>query len=248
MPRQVLIVGSGGRMGSYFLRRLQKLNFTVGGIDMPLTRPLVAEACQGVDLVLLCVPAHAMAEVLAMLTPHMNSQCILVDITSVKVQALATMQKFWSGPIVGTHPLFGNKPQRGSDLPVTIVPAPDTAEEATCVVEELFQALGCRVFRATAQEHDKAMAAIQNLNFITSLAYFAALAQDESLLPYVTPSFKRRQDAAHKLLTEDAELFAGLYEANPYSQQLVRRYGTFLNVAAGGDIDLLVNRAAWWWE
>ncbi len=248
MVKSMLIVGSGGRMGAYFLRRLQKLDLTVRGIDMPFTASSVKQACQDVDLVLLCVPAHAMDKVLETFTPHMPAQCILVDITSVKVQALATMQKYWPGPIVGTHPLFGNKPQRGSDLPVTIVPAQSTPEEATKVVEALFLSLGCRVFRATAQEHDKAMAAIQNLNFITSLAYFAALAQDESLLPYMTPSFKRRQDAAHKLLTEDAKLFAGLFEANPYSQQWVRRYGTFLNVAAGGDIDLLVNRASWWWE
>ncbi len=230
------------------MRRLQRLAYTVRGIDMPLTPSLVQEACLGADMVLLCVPAHAMGEVLELMAPHMPPSCILADITSVKVQALAIMQKHWSGAVVGTHPLFGNKPQRGADLPVTIVPAPHTEEAATSLVEKLFVDLGCRVFRATAEEHDKAMAAIQNLNFITSLAYFAALAQDEELLPYLTPSFKRRQDAAHKLLTEDAALFAGLYEANPYSQQLVRKYSKFLQVAAGGDIDLLVNRAAWWWE
>ncbi len=244
----VLIVGSKGRMGAYFLRRWSKLGYTVSGIDMPLTEAVYAKACAEADLVLMCVPAHAMQDVLKGMTPHMPAHCVLADITSVKVQALATMQKYWSGAVVGTHPLFGNKPQRGSDLPVTMVPANSATEAQVCMVEELFVALGCRTFRATAEEHDKAMAAIQNLNFITSLAYFAALAHDEDLLPYLTPSFKRRQDAAHKLLTEDAELFAGLYEANPYSQQLVRRYGTFLNIAAGGDTDLLINRASWWWE
>ncbi len=249
MPKNIVIVGSKGRMGAYFLRRLQKLEaYEVHGIDVPLQCEHIQKACAKAHLVLLCVPAHAMAEVLQRITPHMAKTCILADITSVKVQALATMQKYWSGSVVGTHPLFGNKPQRGNDLPVTIVQDERAKEEATIFVEQLFQHMGCRTFRATAQDHDKAMAAIQNLNFITSLAYFAALAHDESLLPYLTPSFKRRQDAAHKLLTEDAELFAGLYEANPYSQQLVRKYSKFLQIAAGGDIDLLVNRASWWWE
>ncbi len=248
MANSIVVVGSQGRMGAYFVRRLQKCKYTVHGIDIPLTAEVYAKACAEAALVLLCVPAHAMKDVLIHMTPHMPKECILADITSVKVQALATMQKYWQGAVVGTHPLFGNKPQRGSDLGVTIVPAQGTAEEHVLFVENIFTALGCRVFRSTAEQHDKAMAAIQNLNFITSLAYFAALAQDENLLPFLTPSFKRRQDAAHKLLTEDAALFAGLYEANPYSQQLVRRYGTFLNIAAGGDTDLLINRAAWWWE
>ncbi len=249
MAKNIVIVGSKGRMGAYFLRRLQKLqDYAVQGVDVPLSQEKVQEACGQAHMVLLCVPAHAMGEVLGCITPHMPQDCVLADITSVKVQALATMQKYWQGAIVGTHPLFGNKPQRGTDLPVTIVPHEKTAASATLLVEQLFTDLGCRTFRATAKEHDKAMAAIQNLNFITSLAYFAALAHDESLLPYMTPSFKRRQDAAHKLLTEDAELFAGLYEANPYSQALVRRYSKFLQVSAGGDIDLLINRASWWWE
>ncbi len=248
MPKNIVIVGSKGRMGAYFLRRLKKLDYTVSGIDMPLTEDVFRTACAKAHMVLLCIPAHAMQNVLEKMTPHMPKHCVLADITSVKVQALACMKKYWSGAVVGTHPLFGNKPQRGHDLPVTIVPAENTAEEPVLFVEKLFTDLGCRVFRASAEQHDKAMAAIQNLNFITSLAYFAALSQDEELLPFLTPSFKRRQDAAHKLLTEDAELFAGLYEANPYSQQLVRKYGTMLNIAAAGDIDLLVNKAAWWWE
>ncbi len=248
MSKKIAIVGSKGRMGAYFMRRLQKCGYEVSGVDMPLTEGAFRRACSRASLVLLCVPAHAMKNVLLMLVPHMPKHCILADITSVKVQALATMQKYWSGAIVGTHPLFGNKPPRGSDLPVTIVPTESTGEEQVAFVEELFTNLGCRTFRASAEQHDRAMAAIQNLNFITSLAYFAALAQDEELLPFLTPSFKRRQDAAHKLLTEDAELFAGLYEANPYSQELVRKYGAMLNIAAGGDIDLLVERASWWWE
>ena len=92
------------------------------------------------------------------------------------------------------------------------------------------------------------MARIQNMNFITNLAYFALLAGQEDLLPFLTPSFRRRQNAARKMLTEDARLFSGLFEANPHSHEAVRQYRQMLNLAAAGDIDLLCRRAQWWWE
>ncbi len=67
------------------------------------------------------------------------------------------------------------------------------------------------------------------------------------LLPFLTPSFRRRQQAARKMLTEDARLFTGLFEANAHSHEAVRQYRQMLNLAAAGDIDLLCQRAAWWW-
>jgi Prephenate dehydratase len=63
-----------------------------------------------------------------------------------------------------------------------------------------------------------------SMNFITSVAYFALLAGQEDLLPFLTPSFRRRQNAARKMLTEDARMFAGLFEANPHSHEAVRQY------------------------
>ncbi len=250
--QNMLIVGHLGRMGSFFQRKFKSLGLNVRGIDLDLQDNEHESYCQDTDLVLLCVPVAAMKNVLLSLGPHLPKHCIVTDITSVKVVALEHMQKYWSGPVVGTHPLFGPKPPKGSDLPVAIVPAmrefEPTSEEQVIIVEKLFESLGCRTFRCTATKHDKAMAAIQNLNFITSLAYFATLAQDEDLLPFITPSFKRRQDAAQKMLTEDAKLFEGLFNANPHSHEYVRKYRSFLNIAAGGDIELLSARAAWWWE
>ena len=124
------------------------------------------------------------------------------------------------------------------------VPRLSDVEQSTAILT----ALGCRCFRTTAQAHDRAMARVQNMNFITTLAYFALLAGDEELLPYITPSFRRRQAAARKMLTEDGAMFCALFEANPYSHEAVRQYRQMLNVAAGGDIDLLCRRARWWWR
>ena len=179
---------------------------------------------------------------------HLPATAILADITSVKVRPLQQMEAIWPGPVVGTHPLFGPATPDEDGLPVTVTPGRTAREEDTALVEAFFRALGCSTFRATADEHDRAMARVQNMNFITNLAYFALLAGQEDLLPYITPSFRRRLHAAEKMLTEDGTMFTGLFEANPYSHEAVRQYRKMLNVAAAGDIELLCRRAQWWWK
>ena len=95
--------------------------------------------------------------------------------------------------------------------------------------------------------HDRAAAFVQGLNFVTSVAYFAAQAAGGEVRKYLTPSFARRMVAAEKLITKDAALFEALFEANPYSHEAVRNFRSLLNIAAGGDVDLLVRRAEAWW-
>lgn len=242
------IVGCRGRMGAMLLRRARAAGLDVTGVDQPLTPDALKAALAGADLALLCVPAAVFAEVARAVTAQLAPGAVLADITSVKERPLRQMERLWQGPVVGTHPLFGPKSPAGADEPVAVVAGRGAEEGHLARVEGFFRALGCRTFRCSAAAHDRAMARIQNTNFITNLAYFALLAGEEELLPFLTPSFERRRAAAAKMLTEDAELFSGLFEANAHSLEAVRQYRKMLNVAAAGDIDLLCRRAAWWWE
>lgn len=267
MNGKILLVGSRGRMGGMLLARARAAGLPVVALDIapdvpPAEAPGVPAgggtglfdeeelraACADAELVLLCVPAAALRETAVRLCPHLPPEAVLSDIVSVKEQPMRQMAAVWPHAVVGTHPLFGPRPPEGDDLPVAITPDVDAPEEAVRRVERFFSALGCRCFRTTAGEHDRAMARVQNMNFITTLAYFALLAGEEELLPYITPSFRRRQAAARKMLTEDGAMFCALFEANPYSHEAVRQYRQMLNIAAGGDIDLLCRRARWWWR
>lgn len=245
--RRIALVGSRGRMGAMLCERWSSAGHTVAGVDLPLTDDAFASALDGADAAVLCIPAGALPETLRRLVPHMDGRQVLMDITSVKIRPLEQMEAAYAGPVVGTHPLFGPQPD-AADLRVCITPGSRAGETEIALAESLFHDMGCTVFRSTAEEHDRAAAAIQGLNFITNVAYFATLAHREELLPYLTPSFRRRLDAARKMLTEDAALFEWLFEANPLSTEAVRRYRSFLNVAAGGDVNILVRQAAWWWE
>ena len=244
---KTVIIGSQGRMGAMLMQRAQAAGLAIAGADVPLTPEKLADACAGAAMAIICVPAAVFDEVTAAVCPHLPPTAVLTDITSVKEQPLRQMERLWAGPVVGTHPLFGPNPEADADLPVAVTPGRHAGPEHLALVEGFFADLGCRTFLTSAEKHDQAMARIQNMNFITSLAYFALLAGQDDLLPFLTPSFRRRQHAARKMLTEDARLFSGLFEANAHSHEAVRQYRQMLNLAAAGDIDLLCERAGWWW-
>lgn len=244
-PGKIVIAGSRGRMGRMLLQKGQEAGLDMTGIDRPYEAAGLEAALRDAWLLLLCVPARHLEAVLRQVTPHLNPGAILADITSVKETPMRQMEKAWDGAVIGTHPLFGPNPPE--DRPVVLVPGKKASQEQVRALGNFFEKIGCHVFESSASRHDKAMARIQNMNFITNLAYFAVLAGQEDLLPFLTPSFERRKQAAAKMLTEDAEMFAGLFEANGHSHEAVRQYRKMLNLAASGDIELLCRRAQWWW-
>ncbi len=248
MNERIVIVGCRGRMGAMLMERFgAEPGICPAGIDIPFEEEAVKEACRGARMVLLCIPATAIADTIGILRPFMEQDTILADITSVKELPMQHMESLWDGPVVGTHPLFGPVPAQDLELRVTIVPGKRASEEDVRFVEGLFQGFGCVTFRATAEEHDIAEAKIQGMNFITSAVYFAMTAEDPALLPYITPSFLRRMNSTEKQLMEDGELFTWLFEANPHSQAMTRQYRNLLSLAAAGDVDLILHKARWWW-
>ncbi len=244
-PASVVIVGCFGRMGGMLFREAGSRGFGVRGIDKPLTE---LEPLTKARMVIVCVPAAVLERTLHTICPHMAHDAILSDITSVKVAPMQQMENIWPGTVIGTHPLFGPQHGMDEDLPIALVQGRNCSDEALALATAFYEELSYRVFVTDADSHDKAMARIQNMNFITSLAYCAQTADDESLQQFITPSFKRRLTAAKKLLTEDGAMFAGLFDANPYSMQAVRQFSKLLSLASAGDIDLLLNKARRWWK
>jgi prephenate dehydrogenase len=240
----IAMLGASGRMGGLFRERCEAAGIEFRAVGRPYTDEGLTAVLTGVDMVLVSVPAYAFEAAIERIVPFMKAPTILADVTSVKEIPLETMLRHYDGPVVGTHPLFGPLPPENAQVVLNF----GRDEEAVQRCAEFFQRLGFGTFESSAVEHDKAMAMIQNLNFVTTVSYAAALCGFPSLQKYMTPSLTRRLDAAEKMLTEDAAMFSALFEANPYSQEAVRSFRSMLNIAAGGDVELLAERAALLWS
>ena len=243
--QKVAVLGSRGKMGHLFMERFLSLGLNVYGFDLPMDINLLCRVIPTVDLVLLAVPIPAVDSCLAAIANLLQPSTILADVSSVKILPVEKMLHAFSGPVVGTHPLFGPEPKE-EDLRVAICPAryPEAADR----LEEVLLMCGMACFRTDPEEHDKAMAYIQGLNYVCTLSYFCAENPDETLKQFITPSFERRLTSARKMLVEDGKLFGFLCETNPAMASTIRRYLKVLGVAAAGDFDLLRDKALSWWE
>lgn len=246
--RNIAVAGANGRMGTLFAGEFARLGCAVTPLDLPYSGDEVHAALAECDLVLLCVPVTAMDDVLDALLPHLAAPTVLCDVGSVKVNPVKAMVGRYPGPVVGTHPLFGPVIPDGFIPRVAVMPGRDGDREAARAVSALLARCGYACFDSTPEEHDRAMAFIQGLNYTTTAAYLAAARDVEGVENYVTPSFKRRLDAGAKMFTQDTELFEIISEANPFLQEVSRKFMSYLGLAAGGDLDLLAERAQWWWR
>jgi len=244
----ITIVGANGQMGGRFSADFAGLGLAVSGLDRDSSDQEVRAALHGCDLLLLSVPVTATESVLDRMAPHLAAPTILCDVGSVKVMPVKAMARRYDGPVVGTHPLFGAVVPEGFAPRVAVMPGRDRDADAAARVGELFTRCGYTCFSTTPEKHDRAMAYIQGLNYTSTVAFLAAARDVDGIRDFVTPSFRRRLDAAAKMLTQDTELFEIISEANPFLQEVSRKFMSYLSLAAGGDLELLADRAQWWWR
>lgn len=249
----VCIVGSKGRMGEMFVRRLSEKGFPVHGFDRAIDEQR-HKACEHMEgalrvsrIVLLCVPVTVLRDVLAQVVPLLASGQLLMDITSVKQLPMQWMQFAYQGPVIGAHPLFGPHPSP-EDRRVILVNGDRATEADRMDAEKLFSALDCNLFWSGAKEHDEGVAIAQSLNFTVSAAYFCALARHEGIRPFLTPSFKRHLEAARKHLTEDTAMFLEFTAANPAYPDTLACYGDIIAEVLAGNLPRVAEEAAAWYE
>lgn len=255
----IALVGHRGRMGAMLKGHWESAGLRVCGVDREeeetsaspesnLIRPEpLRAAVEEASVVVLSVPALVLPWLMNDLGSFLKNGQVLTDITSVKIHPMRQMESRYAGPVVGTHPLFGPLPSK-DDLVTAITPGAKAAEEHIRLVESLFTVFGCKTFRTTAEEHDRGAAYVQGLNFVSSAAYLASLAQRDDLMPFLTPSFRRRLESAKKLLTEDADMFQGFTSANPLTADAIHTFRLFLDLVEGGGLPDVVRRARWWYE
>ncbi|MFW5489634.1 MAG: prephenate dehydrogenase/arogenate dehydrogenase family protein [Desulfovibrio sp.] len=255
----VAVIGSKGEMGSLFMEVCREAGLDAAGLDKSMTDDDLADFIPGRDLVLLCVPMSVFPQVLRQVVPHLDGKQILADVCSVKANPVRRMLAAYKGPVVGTHPLFGGNLPAPEDRRVAVCPGNEygrdmspaqmeSAKKSLDAVIRFMQHIGFIPFETTTREHDIALGYIQGLNFVTTVSYLSATAKQPNIDRFITPSFRRRLEAARKMLNNDAQMFEAMFETNPYSLDCVRQFRSHLNIAAGGDIDLLVQRAGWWWR
>lgn len=183
------------------------------------------EIVSDAGMVIVSVPIHITEQVIAKL-PRLPSDCILVDLASVKNGPLQAMLAAHDGPVVGLHPMFG--PDSGSLAKQVVVWCDGRQPEAYQWFLEQIQVWGARLHRISAVEHDQNMAFIQALRHFATFAYGLHLAEEnvqlEQLLALSSPIYRLELAMVGRLFAQDPQLYADIIMSSENNLALIKRY------------------------
>jgi len=260
---RVAIIGGSGKMGQWFAgfflkegneiiiagrneERLLKVGQHLGVENT--TR--LSLAAKDADVVLLSVPIDSFEEVVKQLQPHINTNQVVIDITSIKAHPVDTMHKYLGDRLVlGTHPVFGPGAKGLRNQNFVLTP---TNEKETALADKTRQYLEDRYAMVTVmspQEHDKMIA------IILGLSHFIAIASAETLLNFNGlkqmsaiggPTYKVLLTLAESVITEDPELYASLQMNLPgildIEELFLKSVKTWADIVKDRDSTEFINR------
>lgn len=208
---RIAVVGLG-HMGSWLIRELSE-DHEVAGYDKDREKREAVEGGLRLDtaaaieqfapeIVINAVSLQHTIEAFEEVLPYLPSECILVDIASVKGDLLSYYRECGSR-YASIHPMFGPRFTKFDDLKeenaIIIKESDATAKE---FFKAFFRTRGIQVYECPFDEHDRVMADSLALPFFLSLVFAAAI--PEITVPGTT--FKRHEEVAKKLLMEDPHL------------------------------------------
>ncbi len=152
----------------------------------------LAEAVRDAQIVMLATPVLAMRGVLAEIAPHLRAGAIVTDTASTKAAVLGWARKLLpaGARFIGGHPMAGStgsleeaRPDLFKDAAYCLVTgkAADAGlsvdAEALQIIHDLIAVLGARPLLLDAETHDRCVAAISHLPFLTSIALVETVAE-----------------------------------------------------------------------
>jgi prephenate dehydrogenase len=235
-----------GLIGGSIAHRLARQGLPVLGADQdPRTReqarasgifedvldpPALAAAAEGV---ILATPVGAIEELLRTL-PWRPGQVVL-DTGSTKRRVVAAMGKLPDGVgAVGGHPMAGREtsgfeaadPDLFVGRPFLLVPTSRTTPEAAARAEELARLLGARPLWMEAETHDRQVAWISHLPYVTAMALVAAVeaAGDPALWEIAASGFRD----ATRVAASDPRMMGDVIRSN--ADEVVAALETLLRI------------------
>lgn len=151
----------------------------LGVVDQASTDPV--QAAEGAELVVLCTPLSRMQATLVPMLPALKSGAVVTDVGSVKAGVVRELEPLVAGAgghFVGSHPMAGGEKTgpaaARADLfdgaVCVITPTPQSAPQAVAQVEALWLAVGGRVVRLPADQHDALVSRTSHLPHVVAAA------------------------------------------------------------------------------
>ena len=232
-PRQVTVIGGGGKMGQFFTRQLSTAGHHVRILE-PNDWEHADQLLGNAELVLICVPTEHAVTVIEKASQYLAPDTALADITSIKTPIVEAMLEQHSGPVLSLHPMFG--PGTDSFLSQNVVACPARTQEAFQWLLDLLESRGGKVTVCTPQEHDQMMGIIQAIRHFSTFSLGVFLAEEgidiNQSLEFSSPLYRLKVDMVSRLFAQDSSLPLGIMlHAEEHRQAISRLATTYSRLA-----------------
>jgi chorismate mutase/prephenate dehydrogenase len=225
-PKTVAVIGGKGGIGKRMAELFADLGHRVLIVDLD-TDLTATQAAALADVTLVAVPISVTARVIREVGPHVPAHGLLMDVTSIKKEPVSAMLAATQASVLGTHPMFGPGTSSFQGQRVVICEGRGTAWSAW--VEGCFSARGLVVTRASAEEHDRAMALVQVLTHYQTQVLGVTLARMglplEMGLKFTSPAYLMELYVAARHFGQDPALYGPIEMENPLSELVTRTFG-----------------------
>jgi prephenate dehydrogenase len=231
---KVSIIGGCGAMGRWMVSYLRE----IGGFQVTVADPDEIEGAKLVkttgvsyekdnrkavsesDVVVVSVPVEHAPQVIAEVAPCMKEGSLLVDITSVKTEAVSAMLKHAPPGVelLSVHPMFGPRIRDIRGQVVILIPV--RSERWLSLVKGFLEKRGAEVVVSTVQDHDRMASIVQGLTHFTSMV-FAGVIRDMNVdlkqsRRFSSPVYNALLPIVYRVICQNPELYAQLQVHNPY--------------------------------
>jgi prephenate dehydrogenase len=215
------IIGGVGGIGRWFAAFFEKEGHAVhvSGRDTGLRPAEMAGAC---PVVIVSVPIGVTEAVIREVGPHMKTNSLLMDLTSLKKGPVRAMLETSSSEVIGLHPLFGPGVQSLEGQNIVLCPA--RGDRWPPWVRDVLGKGGANLIETTPERHDEIMAVVQALNHLNTLVLGLSIGEAgisrEELERFSTPLFRARLAAVENLFSHP-QLYAEIIAGNPHAAEIL---------------------------
>lgn len=224
-PRTVAIVGGRGKIGGVLARLFADLGHRVLIADVD-TDVRATEAAAAADVVVISVPIDATDAVIRDVGPHVRTDALLMDVTSVKEAPMRAMLESTSASVLGTHPMFG--PSVHTLQGQRVVLCRGRGDAWADWIAQTFVARGLVITETTPQQHDRAMSVVQVLNHFQTQVLGLTLARLgvplEETLRFTSPAYLLELYVAARHFAQSPALYGPIEMRNPRSGEVTEAF------------------------
>lgn len=222
--KKILIIGGGGQLGQLFVMLFKQAGYEVDILEKD-DWEYADKKLSAASLVMVAVPIRITNKVIAKLT-KLNSECVLVDITSLKNEQLQAMLSAHSGPVVGLHPMFGPGIQHLAKQNIVVCHGRQKTSYDWFITQ--LENWGAKLVYIEAQQHDYLMSIVQVLRHFSTIAYGYHLKEEnvelEKVLEVSSPIYRLELIMVGRLFAQNSELYSDIIFSNKNNVPMVKRF------------------------